>query len=319
MRLHHYSYRTEKTYWQWVRRYLAFHRQADRSGPDGGWRHPRSMGTPEVASFLGHLALAGNVAASTQNQALNALVFLYEHVLKIELGNIGEFARVTRPARLPEVLTQEQTRRVLAALKAGTSGIIIRLLYGNGMRVMERLRLRVKDLEFGRGRIVVQQGKGDKDRMTIFPEVLKAELQKHLERVKLLHEKDLAEGFGRVWLPHALGRKYPNADRQWAWQWVFPSARRSKDPRDGTVRRHHANELPIQRAMKHAVGLAGLDQRATGHTLRHCFATHLLENNCDIRTVQDLLGHEDVATTMIYTHVMQKPGLGIRSPLDGLG
>jgi len=213
-------------------------------------------------------------------------------------------------------LTQEQTRRVLAGLKAGTSGIIIRLLYGTGMRVMECLRLRVKDLEFDRGRIVVRQGKGGKDRMTTFPETLKAELQKHLERVKLLHEKDLAEGFGRVWLPDALARKFPNADREWAWQWVFPSARRSKDPRSGTVRRHHANGLPIQRAMKGAVRLAGLDQRATCHTLRHCFATHLLENHCDIRTVQDLLGHEDVSTTMIYTHVMARPGLGVRSPLD---
>ncbi len=317
MRFHHYSLRTEKTYAQWIRRYLAFHRQSDRSGPDGGWRHPRGLGAPEVASFLSHLATVGQVAASTQNQALNALVFLYEQVLQIELGDLGEFARVTRPARLPEVLTQEQTRRVLAALKGGTSGIIIRLLYGTGMRVMECLRLRVKDLEFDRGRIVVRQGKGDKDRLTPFPEGLKAELKKHLERVKLLHEKDLAEGFGRVSLPHALARKFPNADREWAWQWVFPSARRSLDPRSGIVRRHHANELPIQRAMKGAVRLAGLSQRATCHTLRHCFATHLLENNYDIRTVQDLLGHEDVATTMIYTHVMQKPGLGVRSPLDG--
>jgi integron integrase len=254
MRFHHYSYRTEKTYSQWVRRYLAFHRQPDRSGPDSGWQHPRRMGAPEVASFLAHLAVAGNVAASTQNQALNALVFLYEQVLRIELGDLGEFARVTRPARLPEVLTQEQTRRVLAALKPGTSGLIIRLLYGTGMRVMECLRLRVKDLEFDRGRIVVREGKGDKDRLTIFPEALKGELQKHLERVKLLHEKDLAEGFGRVWLPHALARKFPNADREWVWQWVFPSALRSTDPRTGIVRRHHVNEMPIQRAMKAAFG-----------------------------------------------------------------
>jgi integron integrase len=232
------------------------------------------------------------------------------------LGNIGEFARVTRPARLPEVLTQEQTRRVLAALKPGTSGVIIRLLYGTGMRVMECLRLRVKDLEFERGRIVVRQGKGDKDRLTPFPDALKAELKKHLERVKLLHENDVAEGFGRVWLPHALARKFPNADREWAWQWVFPSAHLSRDPRARIVRRHHVNEMPIQRAMKAAVRLAGLQQRATCHTLRHCFATHLLESNCDIRTVQDLLGHEDVSTTMIYTHVMQKPGIGVRSPLD---
>ena len=327
MRFHHYSYRTEKTYSQWVRRYLIFCREHPHLTPtlsppcegaerEKRWRHPRTMGAPEVASFLAHLAVKGNVAASTQNQALNALVFLYEHVLQIELGDLGEFARVTRPARLPEVLTQEQTRRVLAALKPGTSGLIIRLLYGTGMRVMECLRLRVKDLDFDRGRIVVREGKGDKDRITVFPEVLQAELRNHLERVKLLHQKDVAEGFGRVWLPHALARKYPNADREWAWQWVFPSARRSRDPRDGTERRHHANELPVQRAMKAAVRLAGLSQRATCHTLRHSFAPHLLENNCDIRTVQDLLGHEDVSTTMIYTHVMQKPGLGVKSPLD---
>jgi integron integrase len=316
MRFHHYSYRTEKTYAQWIRRYLAFHRQSDRAGPDRGWRHPRRLGAREVASFLAHLATVGQVAASTQNQALNALVFLYEHVLQVELGELGEFARVTRPARLPEVLTQGQTRRVLAALKPGTPALIVRLLYGTGMRVMEALRLRVKDLEFERGRIVVRQGKGDKDRLTPLPEGLKEELRKHLERVRLLHEKDLAEGFGRVWLPQALARKYPKADREWVWQWVFPSVRRALDPRDGTVRRHHANELPIQRAMKAAVRLAGLQQRATCHTLRHCFATHLLENHCDIRTVQDLLGHEDVSTTMIYTHVMQKPGIGVRSPLD---
>lgn len=283
MRFHHYSYRTERTYSQWVRRYLTFHRQPDCSGPEGGWRHPRNLGAPEVASFLAHLAVGGRVAASTQNQALNALVFFYEEVLQIDLGNLGEFTRVTRPARLPEVLTQEQTRRVLAALKPGTSGIIIRLLYGTGMRVMECLRLRVKDLEFDRRRIVDRQGKGGKDRLTPFPEALKDELQKHLARVKLLHERDLAEGFGRVALPNALARKYPNADREWGWQWVFPSTRRSNDPRSGAVRRHHANELPIQRAMKEAVRLAGLGQRLTCHTLRHCFATHLLENNCDIR------------------------------------
>jgi integron integrase len=316
MRFHHYSYRTEKTYLQWIRRYLAFHRSRDRSGPDRGWRHPRSLGGSDVAAFLSHLATRRNVSASTQNQALNALVFLYQNVLQIELGNIGEFARVTRPARLPEVLTQEQTRRVLDALKPGTTSLIIRLLYGTGMRVMECLRLRVKDVEFDRGRIVVRQGKGDKDRLTLLPEIVKDELKAHLERVKLLHEKDLAEGFGQVWMPDALARKYPNASCEWAWQWVFPSAQLSKDPRSGSVRRHHANELPIQRAMKAAVRLAGIHQRATCHTLRHCFATHLLESNYDIRTVQDLLGHEDVSTTMIYTHVMKKPGLGVRSPLD---
>jgi integron integrase len=318
LRFHHYSLRTERTYWQWIRRYLAFHRHPNHSGPQGGWRHPREMGAPEVAKFLAHLALAGDVAASTQNQALNALVLLYEQVLQLPLGDLGEFARAKRPARLPVVLTQEETLRVLAALKPGTGGLIIRLLYGTGMRLMEALRLRVKDVEFGRERIVVREGKGDKDRITVLPDKLKLELQQHLERVKLLHEKDLAEGFGRVYLPHALARKYPKADRDWVWQYVFPAAGRSKDPRTGMVRRHHVHELAIQRIMKQAVRLARLKKPATCHTLRHCFATHLLENKVDIRTVQDLLGHEDISTTMIYLHVMQKPGMGVKSPLDSL-
>ncbi len=316
LRFHHYSLRTEKAYWQWIRRYLAFHRRSDHSGPQSGWRHPKEMGAPEVAQFLAHLAVAGNVAASTQNQALNALVFLYEQVVQQTLGDLGEFARVKRPARLPVVLTQEETQRVLAALKPGTGSLIIRLLYGTGMRLIECLRLRVKDVDFGSGRIVVREGKGDKDRMTMVPDKLKDELQKHLVRVKLLHETDLAEGFGQVHLPHALARKYPNADREWVWQYVFPAAGRSKDPRTGMVRRHHVNELAVQRMMKEAVRLARLKKPATCHTLRHCFATHQLEAGYDIRTVQDLLGHQDVATTMIYLHVMQKPGLGVKSPLD---
>jgi integron integrase len=319
MRFHHYSYRTEKTYLQWIRRFLAYYRKSDHSGSDRGWRHPRELTARDVAGFLTHLAVAGNVSASTQRQALNALVFLYQQVLHVELGELGEFARVRRPARLPEVMSQEQTRQVLAALKPGTAALIIRLLYGTGMRLIECLRLRVKDVDFAGGRIVVREGKGDKDRMTMLPDKLKLELQRHLERVKLLHEKDVAEGYGRVWLPHALARKYPSADREWVWQWLFPSSRRSIDPRDRMERRHHANELPVQRAMKQAVRLARVGKRATCHTLRHCFATHLLENKYDIRTVQDLLGHKDVATTQIYTHVMQKPGLGVKSPLDQIG
>ena len=318
MRFHHYSFRTEKTYWQWIRRYLIFHRHPTHGGPDSGWRHPKDMGAPEVVRFLTHLAVDRDVAASTQNQALNALVLLYEQVLQLPLGDLGEFARVNRPARLPCVLTQEETQRVLAALKSDTSGLIVRLLYGTGMRLMEALRLRVKDVEFATGRIVVREAKGDKDRITVLPDRLKIELQTHLQRVKLLHDKDLTEGFGRVYLPHALARKYPNADKEWVWQWVFPSARRSRDPRSGIVRRHHANEQAIQRAMKAAVKLAKPGKPATCHTLRHCFATHLLENKTDIRTVQDLLGHEDVSTTMIYLHVMHKPGIGVKSPLDSL-
>lgn len=220
MRFHHYAIRTEKAYTQWIKRFLAFHRQKDRTGPERGWRHPKTMGAREVAAFLTHLAANRDVAASTQNQALNAVVFLYQHVLEMPLGDFSEFARVKRPPRLPQVLTQEETRRLLAALKPGTTSLMIRLLYGTGMRIMECLRLRVKDIDFEGGRIIVRGGKGDKDRVTVLPEKQKEELEQHLRRVKLLHETDLAEGFGRVWLPHALARKYPNADRQWAWQWV---------------------------------------------------------------------------------------------------
>ncbi|HXR46900.1 MAG TPA: integron integrase [Candidatus Limnocylindrales bacterium] len=318
LRFHHYSLRTEKAYWQWIRRYLVFHRNPDHSGSQRGWRHPKEMGAPEVAKFLAHLAKEGDVAASTQNQALNALVFLYEQVLLQPLGELGEFARVTRPARLPSVLTKQETQRLLSALKPGTGGLIIKLLYGTGMRLIECLRLRVKDVDFEGGRITVREGKGDKDRITMLPDKLKLELQQHLERVKLLHERDLAEGFGQVYLPHALARKYPKADRDWIWQYVFPAQGRSKDPRTGIVRRHHVNELAVQRIMKEAVRLARLKKLATCHTLRHCFATHQLEAGYDIRTVQELLGHYDIATTMIYTHVMQKPGIGVRSPLDGI-
>jgi integron integrase len=276
------------------------------------------MGAPEVAKFLAHLALAGEVAASTQNQALNALVLLYEQVLLQPLGDLGEFARVRRPARLPTVLTQAETRRLLSALRPGTGSLIIKLLYGTGMRLMECLRLRVKDVDFGSGRIMVREGKGDKDRVTTLPESLEGELKAHLSRVRLLHEKDLAEGFGQVYLPHALARKYPNADREWVWQYVFPAKDRSKDPRTNLVRRHHIHELAVQRVMQEAVRLARLKKPATCHTLRHCFATHQLEAGCDIRTVQELLGHSDIATTMIYTHVMAKPGIGVKSPLDRL-
>ncbi len=316
LRFHHYALRTEEAYLQWIRRYLKFHRGAERAGPRQGWRHPREMGAGEVREFLTHLAVRADVAASTQNQALNALVFLYEQVLQMPLGDLGEVARVTRPPRLPAVLTAEEARRVLAALKPGTASLIVRLLYGTGMRLLEALRLRVKDVDFERNQLTVREGKGDKDRVTMLPEKLKGELQAHFERVKLLHEQDLAEGFGRVYLPHALARKYPKADRQWGWQWVFPSARRSKDPRSGVERRHHTHELVVQRAMNSAVQLAKLAKPATCHTLRHSFATRLLETGYDIRTVQELLGHKDVATTQIYTHVMQKPGIGVRSPLD---
>ena len=312
MRYRRLALRTEQTYLEWIKRFIFFHNK----------RHPKDMGVVEVRAFLTHLAARRQVSASTQNQALNALVLLYEQVLHQPLGDLGEFARVSRPPRLPVVLTQEETERLLAALKPGTGSLIIRLLYGSGMRLIECLRLRVKDIEFGSGRITIREGKGDKDRTTMLPETLKDELQQHLVRVKLLHETDLAEGFGQVHLPHALARKWSKADREWAWQYVFPAAGRSKDPRTGIFRRHHVNELAVQRIMKEAVRLARLKKPATCHTLRHCFATHQLEAGYDIRTVQDLLGHQDVATTMIYLHVMKKPGLGVKSPLDrmwGLG
>lgn len=314
MRFKHYSLRTEQTYRLWVRRFLQFHRAP--GARNGGWRHPRELGAAAVQSFLSDLATRQKVAAATQNQALNALVFLYREVLRVELGSIGEIERPTRPARLPVVLTREEAQRLLNGM-AGTHQLMARLLYGTGMRLMECVRLRVKDVDFGRNQIVVRDGKGMKDRVTILPDKLKPELQRHLERVKLLHERDVAAGYGRVFLPFALSRKYPGAEREWAWQYVFPAAGLSRDPRGGQTRRHHVNEQGLQRAVKEAVRLARISKPASCHALRHSFATHLLEGGYDLRTIQELLGHQDVTTTQIYTHVMQKPGLGVRSPLDG--
>lgn len=313
IRFKHYSLRTEEAYIHWIRRFIFFH----------GKRHPREMGAVEVTAFLTHLAVKDHVAAATQNQALNALVFLYGAVLQLELGDLGEFARVSRPARIPVVLTQEEARTVLAALKPGTSALMARLLYGAGLRLSECLRLRVKDLELARNQIVVRDGKGFKDRVAVLPECLKPDLVRHLDRVRLLHHQDLRAGNGRVHLPYALARKFPNANREWIWQYVFPAAGLSRDPREpgfpearAVLRRHHVSELSVQRAVKEAVRLTRITKPASCHTLRHSFATHLLERGYDIRTVQVLLGHKDVSTTMIYTHVMQKPGLGVKSPLD---
>ena len=306
MRLKHYSLRTEQTYIQWIKRFIFFHQK----------RHPREMGAPEVKAFLTDLAVRHRVAASTQNQGLNALVFLYQKVLDLSLGEIGEYARAKRPQRLPVVLTREEVQRLLAAMK-DTYQLMTRLLYGTGMRLMECIRLRVKDVEFERNQIIVREGKGQKDRVTVLPSSIKPALQDHLARIKLRHEQDLKEGYGQVYLPNALAQKYPAADREWCWQWVFPSAKRSVDPRSGKERRHHIQEVGLQRAVKEAVRLSGINKPASCHTLRHSFATHLLESGYDIRTVQELLGHKDVSTTMIYTHVMQQPGIGVRSPLDG--
>ena len=308
MRFKHYSFRTEQTYWEWIKRFILFH----------GKRHPRLMGEAEVTAFLTHLAAARDVAPSTQNQALSALLFLYREVLKVQLNWVEGFERATRPARVPVVLSRSEVQRVLAAL-AGSYQLFCRLLYGTGLRLMEGLRLRVKDVDFERHHIIVRDGKGFKDRVTILPESLGEPLRAQLIRVKALHERDLAAGLGGVLLPFALAEKYPNAEKEWAWQWVFPSAMISVDPRVGARRRHHVNEASVQRAIKQAVCASGIAKAATCHTLRHSFATHLLEAGYDIRTVQELLGHKDVSTTQIYTHVMEKPGLGVKSPLDSVG
>jgi len=305
IRLKHYSIRTEQAYVDWIRRFILHF----------GKRHPRELGAAEVEQFLTHLAVAGNVAASTQNQAKSALLFLYREVLEAELPWLDNVERAKAPKRLPVVLTREEVQGVLGRL-SGTHWLIASLLYGAGLRIMEGLRLRVKDVEFSRKEILVRDGKGFKDRVTMLPAALAAPLAEHLKRVKALHEQDLAAGRGAVCLPYALERKYPNASRDWAWQYVFPSANLSEDPRTGIERRHHLQDQAVQRAMRQAVRDAGVAKPATPHTLRHSFATHLLEGGYDIRTVQELLGHADVSTTMIYTHVLNKGGRGVTSPLD---
>jgi len=306
LRVGHYSRRTEEAYLGWIRRFIRFH----------GGRHPRELREPAVVAFLEDLAGPGRVSASTQNQALNALCFLYEHVLEQKLGSLGPFARAQRTERLPAVLSREEARAVLEAL-GGSMRLIGELLYGCGLRLLEALRLRVKDVDFARLQITVRGGKGDKDRMTMLPVSVAERLREHLEGVRLRHAAELAAGRGEVWLPEALAVKFPRASREWAWQWVFPARQLSRDPESGGIRRHHVHENAVQKAVQAAVAECGLNKRATCHTLRHSFATHLLENGYDIRTVQELLGHKDVSTTQIYTHVMQKPGLGVRSPLDG--
>lgn len=306
MRLKHLSYRTEETYLPVIRRFIEFH---------GGRRHPKDMGAPEIRAYLSHLAVEGNVAASTQNVAFSALLFLYRDVLHIELPAIDQVERAQRPARLPEVFTREECRAVLARLE-GVPRLMAGLLYGSGLRLMECVRLRVKDVDFDRGQITVREGKGEKDRVTMLPQSLIQPLRSQLAKAKLLHEEDLAAGHGAVYLPYALERKYPNAGKEWGWQYVFPASKRSTDPRSGITRRHHLAEDVLQRAVRAAVKQAGIVKKASCHTFRHSFATHLLEDGYDIRTVQELLGHKDVSTTMIYTHVLNRGGRGVRSPLD---
>lgn len=305
IRLRHYSLRTEQAYVDWARRYILFH----------GKQHPQALGAEAVRDFLSYLASERNVSASTQNQAKSALLFLYREVLKIELPWLDEVIAAKASRRLPVVLTPTEARRLLDAT-SGTMGLIAALLYGTGMRLLEGLRLRVKDVEFERREIVVREAKGNKDRVTVLPENLILPLRTHLEKVRALHERDLGAGFGEVQLPDALAVKYPNAPRAWAWQFVFPSGSRSFDPRSGVERRHHVHESSVQRAVREAAKLARIAKPVSPHVLRHSFATHLLQAGYDIRTVQELLGHKDVATTMIYTHVLNKGGRGVVSPLD---
>ena len=305
IRVRHYSLRTETAYLQWIKRYILFH----------GKRHPAEMGEPEITKFLSWLATRRKVAASTQNQALSAILFLYKHVLNIELEWLDDVVRAKRPTHVPVVLTQSEVRALLACID-GANRLVANLLYGTGMRLMEGLRLRIHDVDFEYRQIVIRSGKGGKDRHTVLPDKLVEPLRKQIARALHIHQRDVAQGFGEVYLPYALARKYPNAAREPGWQYVFPSNRRSVDPRDGVTRRHHMNEKTLQRAIKQAASRSGLTKRVSTHTLRHSFATHLLESGYDIRTVQELLGHKDVKTTMIYTHVLNKGGRGVRSPLD---
>lgn len=305
IRAKHYSRRTEESYTHWIKRFILFHNK----------RHPRQMGAPEIEAFLSGLATVRNVSASTQNQALAALLFLYKEVFGVELPWLDNITRAKPRERLPVVLTQAEVNALLSHLD-GTHGLMLRLMYGTGMRLMECVRLRIKDVDFDRGEIIIRDGKGGKDRMTMLPRSLAQSLREHLERVRSLHEQDRQAELPGVELPYALEKKYANAGKSWGWFWVFPAVALSTDPRSRIRRRHHTYEQGLQRAVKRAAEAARIAKPVTTHTLRHCFATHLLENGYDIRTVQELLGHSDVSTTMIYTHVLNRGGRGVRSPLD---
>jgi integron integrase len=307
IRLKHYSYRTEISYINWIKRYLSFH---DR-------RHPREMGSAEIEAFLSHLAVDQQVAASTQNQALSALLFLYREVLRLELDLQVNAIRAKPSRYLPTVLTKSEAITVIRQL-SGVYQLVVQLLYGSGLRQAECLQLRVKDIDFGHHQLVVRDAKGGESRVTMLPDSMMDRLKAHLQGVKRLHQQDLEQGYGSVYLPFALERKYVNASREWVWQYVFPSDRRSRDPRSGIIRRHHLDPSGLQKAIKRAVHIVGIEKRVSCHTFRHSFATHLLQDGYDIRTVQELLGHKDVKTTMIYTHVLNRGGRGVRSPLDGV-
>jgi integron integrase len=307
LRSRHYSPHTERAYWSWVRRFIRFN----------GVRHPRGLGEAEINAFLTHLAVEAEVSASTQNQALSALLFLYRHVLGIELGDLGHVIRARRSQHVPIVLSREEAVSVISEL-AGECRLMTSLLYGSGLRVGECLRVRVQDIDLGRGELWVRDGKGGKDRVTVLPRSLGPAIERQLADVRAVHERDLADGWGRVALPDALDRKYPRAASQWRWQWVFPQARRWRDPQTRQEGRHHVHASVLQRAVKSAVTRARIDKHVGCHTFRHSFATHLLEDGYDIRTIQELLGHKSVQTTMVYTHVLNKGGRGVRSPLDGM-
>ena len=307
MRTQHYAIRTEQSYIDWIRRFILYH----------GKRHPRDMGEPEVASFLTHLSVNRKVAPGTQGQALNALVFLYRKVLHQPLGELQGIVRAKKKERVPVVLTQSEVADVLSRLEH-THWLVACILYGSGLRLMECIRLRVKDLDLDRLSITVRSGKGDKDRVVTLARELVVLLKRHLESVKTIHERDVAEGYGSVYLPYALERKYPAASTSWGWQYVFPATKRSTDPRSQVIRRHHMDETTVQKAVKIAVRKAGIDRPASCHTLRHSFATHLLERGADIRTVQEQLGHADVKTTEIYTHVIGRGGSAVISPLENI-
>jgi integron integrase len=307
IRSRHYSRKTESTYIHWIKRFIFFHHV----------RHPQEMAEPEINAFLTNLAVKEHVSASTQNQALCAIIFLYKYVINRKIGDIGEVIRAKQSRHVPVVMTKDEVKAVVSHL-SGDKKLMASLMYGAGLRLMECLRLRVQDIDFSRNEITVRDGKGAKDRITMLPESLKEPLRQHLAKTKSVHESDIKDGWGYVLMPYALGRKYPNAPRDWRWQWIFPQEKRWKNTKTGKQGRHHVHETLLQKAVKEAVMKADIAKRIGCHTFRHSFATHLLENGYDIRTIQELLGHKDVSTTMIYTHVLSKGGHGVKSPFDGL-
>jgi len=305
IRVKHYSLRTEKTYKDWIKRYILFHDK----------RHPKDMGVDEIQSFITHLATQRALSASSQNQALSAVMFLYRYVLKREIDLPSDLIRAEKSKTLPVVLTHKEALDVLNRM-TGVSQLMAKILYGSGLRLMECLRLRVKDIDFGNRQIIVRDGKGEDDRFTPLPDSIIPDLQFHLQAVQLIHQKDLKDGFGEIYLPYALAKKYPTAPREWIWQYLFPAAARSKDPVSKKIMRHHADPSVLQKAVRNAAKLAKINKPISPHVFRHSFATHLLQSGYDIRTIQELLGHKDVKTTMIYTHVLQRGGLAVKSPLD---